>query len=62
MTDLYKENSEEVYKEALKDLSFEVCKYLERQGIQLNRTTLTAEYLDSNDHRDFLRGEHNENL
>lgn len=45
------------YKEALGDLSFEVCKYLEKQGIPLNRTPLTAEYLDSNDHKEFLRGE-----
>ena len=51
------EGSSGSYKEALEDLSFEVCKYLEHQGIQLNRLPLTAEYLDSNDHRDFLRGE-----
>ena len=57
MTNLYEENSEETYKEAIKDLSFEVCKYLEPKGIPLNRTPLTAEYLDSNDHRNFLRGE-----
>jgi hypothetical protein len=55
-------DSNGAYKEALEDLSFEVCKYLEHQGIQLNRGPLTAEYLDSNDHRDFLRGEQNENL
>ena len=41
------------YKEALEDLSFEVCKYLDKQGIPLNRTPLTAEYLDSNDHKKF---------
>ena len=57
MTNLYEESSEENYKEAIKDLSFEVCKYLEPKGITLNRTPLTAEYLDSNYHRDFLRGE-----
>lgn len=50
------------YKKALEDLSFEICNYLDKQGIPLNRTPLTAEYLDSNDHRDFLRGEQNENL
>ncbi len=55
-------DSNGAYKEALEDLSFEVCKYLEHQGIQLNRVPLTAEYLDSNDHRDFLRGEQNENI
>jgi hypothetical protein len=50
------------YKEALEDLSFEICKYLDKQGIPLNRTPLTAEYLDSNYHRDILRGETNEDL
>ena len=45
------------YKEALEDVSFEVCKYLEKQGIILNRTPLTAEYLNSNDHKEFLRRE-----
>jgi hypothetical protein len=47
------------YKEALEDLSFEICKYLDKQGIALNRTPLTAEYLDSNDHKKVLRGESN---
>ena len=55
-------DSNGAYTEALEDLSFEVCKYLEHQGIQLNRVPLTAEYLDSNDHRGFLRGEQNENI
>lgn len=50
------------YKEALEDLSFEICKYLDKQGIPLNRTPLTAEYLDSNYHRDILRGETNEDI
>ena len=47
------------YKEAIEDISFEVCKYLDKLGIPLNRTPLTAEYLDSNYHRDILRGETN---
>ena len=50
-------DSSGAYREALEDLSFEVCKYIEHQGIQLNRIPRTAEYLDSEDHRDFLRGE-----
>jgi hypothetical protein len=50
------------YKEALEDLSFEICKYLDKQGIPLNRTPLTAEYLDSKYHRDILRGETNEDI
>jgi hypothetical protein len=62
MTNKYEESSDETYKEAIKDISFEVCKYLEPKGIPLNRMALTAEYLDSNYHRDFLRGEQNENI
>ena len=62
MANEYDESSDENYKQAIKDISFEVCKYLEPKGITLNRTPLTAEYLDSNYHRDFLRGEHNENI
>jgi len=61
MTNQYEESSDESYKEAIRDISFEVCKYLEPKGIPLNRTPLTAKYLDSNYHRDFLRGETNEN-
>jgi hypothetical protein len=49
-------------KETIKDISFEICKYLDKQGIPLNRTPLTAEYLDSKYHRDILRGETNEDL
>ena len=56
------DNSNGEYKEALEDISFGICKYLEGQGIILNRTPLTAGYLDSNDHRDFLRGDQNENI
>lgn len=56
MTNLH-EGASGSYKEALEDLSFEVCKYLEPKGIPLNRTPLTAEYLDSNDHKKVLRGE-----
>jgi hypothetical protein len=62
MTNKYEKSSDETYKEAIKDISFEVCKYLEPKGIPLNRMSLTAEYLDSNHHRDFLRGEQNENV
>jgi hypothetical protein len=51
------DNSDGDYKEALGDISFEICKYLDGQGIILNRTPLTAEYLDSTYHRDILRGD-----
>ena len=51
-----------LYRKALKDISFEICKYLDNQGIPINRTTLTTEYLDSNYHRDILRGETNEDI
>ncbi len=61
MTNQYEESSDESYKEAIRDISFEICKYLEPQGIPLNRTPLTAEYLDSNDRKEFLRGKTNEN-
>jgi hypothetical protein len=50
------------YKETIEDISFEICKYLDKQGIPLNRTPLTAEYLDSKYHRDILRGETNEDI
>ena len=56
MTNLH-DGSSGSYKEALEDLSFEICKYLEPRGIPLNRTPLTAEYLDSDTHKNFLRGE-----
>ena len=53
----YEAADEETYKQAIKDITFDLCTHLEAQGIQINCTPLTAEYLDSKYHRDFLRGE-----
>ena len=50
---LYKENENETYRRALKDFSFELCKYLETNGKQLNKTELTTEWLESEDRRNF---------
>jgi hypothetical protein len=55
MANQYEESSDESYKEAIRDISFEVCKYLEPKGIPFNRTPLTASWLDSNERKDFLR-------
>ena len=55
MTKLYNKNDNENYRQALKDLSFEVCKYLEMQGTSLNKTDLTAEWLNSEDRRELRR-------
>lgn len=55
MTNLYDENDNEEYRQALKDVSFKMCQYMEAQGIPLNRTSLTADWLDSNTRKEFRR-------
>ena len=55
MQNLYDENDNEEYRQALKDVSFKLCEYLEPQGISLNRTPLTADWMDSNTRRDLRR-------
>ena len=55
MSDLYKENKEENYRQAIKDVSFKVCQYIEAQGISLNRTPLSADWLDSKERKEFRR-------
>ena len=55
MSDLYKENQEEEYRQAIRDVSFKVCQYIEAQGIDINRTPLTAGWLDSNTRKEFRR-------
>ena len=55
MSDLYKENQEEEYRQAIRDVSFKVCQYIEAQGISLNRTPLTVDWLDSKERKDFRR-------
>ena len=55
MSDLYKENKKENYRQAIKDVSFKVCQYIEAQGISLNRTPLSADWLDSKERKEFRR-------
>lgn len=55
MTKLYNKSTDEGYRQALKDLSFEVCKYLELHGTSLNKTELTTEWLESEDRRELRR-------
>lgn len=55
MQNLYDDNENEEYRQALRDTSYTMCKLLELQGIPLNRTPLTAAWLDSNERRDYQR-------
>lgn len=55
MQNLYDENENEEYRQALRDTSFQMCRLLELEGIPLNRTPLTAEWLDSNDRKEYRR-------
>lgn len=55
MSNLYDENDNEEYRQAIKDVSFKLCEYLEPQGIPLNRTPLTADWLDSDIRKEFRR-------
>lgn len=52
---LYRENEDETYRRALKDFSFELCKYLETNGKPLNKTELTEEWLESEERRNLRR-------
>ena len=52
---LYTENEDETYRRALKDFSFELCKYLETNGKPLNKTELTEEWLESEERRNLRR-------
>ena len=56
MANLYDENDNEEYRQALKDVGFELCKYLEPLGIPLNRTPLTADWLDSEVRKEYRKG------
>ena len=55
MQNLYDDNENEEYRQALRDTSYTMCKLLELQGIPLNRTPLTATWLDSIERRDYRR-------
>ena len=52
---LYRENEDETYRRALKDFSFELCKYLETNGKPLNKTELTEEWLNSDLRKEYKR-------
>lgn len=51
----YEENEDEEYRQALRDISFDICKYLEPKGIHFNRTPLTASWLDSNERKELRK-------
>ena len=55
MQNLYDDNKNEDYRQALKDISYTMCKLLELREIPLNRTPLTADWLDSMERRDYRR-------
>lgn len=55
MQNLYDDNENEEYRQALRDTSYTMCKLLELQGIPLNRTPLTVAWLDSIERRNYQR-------
>ena len=55
MSNLYDDNEDDEYRQALRDTSYTMCKLLELQGIPLNRTPLTAGWLDSNERIELRR-------
>ena len=55
LTKLYAKNEDENYRQALKDVSFCLCKYFETHGIGLNKTDLTVEWLESVERKQLRR-------
>ena len=55
MQNLYDENENEEYRQALRDASYTMCKLLELDGIPLNRTPLTVSWLDSEERKEYRR-------
>ena len=55
MQNLYDDNKDEEYRQALRDISYTMCKLLELRDIPLNRTPLTADWLDSMERREYRR-------
>lgn len=55
MQNLYDENDNEEYRQALKDTCYTMCKLLELREIPLNRTPLTTSWLDSNERKEYRR-------
>ena len=55
MQNLYDENDNEDYRQALKDTCYTMCKLCELEGLSLNRTPLTVSWLDSNERKELGR-------
>ena len=55
LTKLYNKNKDENYRRALKDVSFDICKYLETNGVPLNKTDLTMEWMESEERKEYRR-------
>ena len=55
MQNLYDENDNEEYRQALRDACYTMCKLCELEGLPLNRTPLTASWLDSNERKEYRR-------
>ena len=55
MQNLYDDNRDEEYRQALRDTSYTMCKLLELRNVPLNRTPLTAEWLDSDERKKYRR-------
>ena len=55
MTNLYDENDNEDYRQALRDTCYTMCKLCELEGFPLNRTPLTVSWLDSNERKELRR-------
>ena len=55
LTNLYDKNKDENYRRALKDVSFDICKYLETHGVPLNKTDLTLEWMESEERKEYRR-------
>ena len=55
MQNLYDENDNEEYRQALRDTCYTICKLLEVKGVPLNRTPLTTSWLDSIERRNLRR-------
>ena len=55
LTNLYDKNKDENYRQALKDVSFYLCRYLETHGTLLNKTELSEEWLSSDLRKEYRR-------
>lgn len=55
MANLYDENDNEDYRQALRDTCYTMCKLCELEGLPLNRTPLTVSWLDSDERNELRR-------